>query len=240
MTALGGTALVGGMVFARELWHYWKPRRVGIYGPPLVGKTTLDRYMTTPGEMEEIPIEERTKHFKVPGINRFLLPSPTRKRVSYKGDTRVVYSSDIGGEERFWNLWIDDMVNRRVESVVFLFDHRSAKGGDPAVQAVGVFKYLVDAVLHRQYRYRNIRARLKGKKYVPKVIMLVANKADQWWDDQANILWQQQRLGEHSMYDPFREDLVRLQKAGIPTKRGMMATRIGWNVENSMLELLTV
>ena len=50
--------------------------------------------------MEEIPIEERTKHFKVPGINRFLLPSPTRKRVAYKGDTRVVYSSDIGGEER--------------------------------------------------------------------------------------------------------------------------------------------
>ena len=22
--------------------------------------------------------------------------------------------------------------------------------------------------------------------------MLVANKADQWWDEQANILWQQQ------------------------------------------------
>jgi len=235
---LAGSALVGGMVFAKELYHYWKPRRVGIYGPTLVGKTTLDRYMTTPGEMEEIPIEERTKHFKVPGINRFFLPSATRKRVSWKGQHRVVFSSDIGGEERFWNLWMDDMVNRQVEVVVFMFDNRASLGGDEAIQAVGGFKYLVDALLHRQYRYRNLRAWIKGKRYCPKAVMLVANKADQWWDEAANVLWQQQRLGEHVMFDPFREDLVRLQKAGIPTKRSMMATRIGWNVENTMMELL--
>ena len=44
---------MGGMVFAKELWHYWKPRKVGVYGPTMVGKTTLDRYMTTPGEMKK-------------------------------------------------------------------------------------------------------------------------------------------------------------------------------------------
>jgi len=239
VSMMGGSALVGGVVFAKELYHYWKPRRVGVYGPTMVGKTTLDRYLTTPGEMEEIPLSERTKHFKVPGINHFFLPRPTRKRVAWKGDTRVVFSSDIAGEERFWNLWVDDMVNRQVESVIFLFDHRSSIGGDPAVQAVGGFKYLVDAVLHRQYRYRTLRSRIRGKKYAPKIIMLVANKADEWWDEQANVLWQQQRLGEHRVFDPFREDLIRLQKAGIPTKRGMMATKIGWNVENTMLDLLT-
>tara|TARA_R110000824_G_scaffold127706_2_gene288026 strand:- start:878 stop:1597 length:720 start_codon:yes stop_codon:yes gene_type:complete len=238
MSALGGSALVGGMVFAKELWHYWKPRKVGIYGPAMVGKTTLDHYMTTPGEMEEIALDDRTKHFRVPGMNRFLLPRPTRKRVAWKGDNRVVFSTDIGGDERFWNLWIDDMVNRQVEAVIFMFDERCMEGGDAAVQAVGGFKYLVDAILHRQYRYRKFKAWVKGKKYVPKLIMLVANKADQWWDDQANVLWQQQRLGEHKMYDSFREDLIRLQKAGIPTKRGMMATRIGWNVENTMLDVL--
>jgi len=160
--------------------------------------------------------------------------------VSWKGEKRVVYSSDIGGDERFWNLWIDDMVNRRVEAVIFMFDHRTTKGGDDAIQAVGGFKYLVDALLHRQYRYRNFRAWVKGKRYVPKVIMLVANKADQWWDEQANVLWQQQRLGEHKMFDPFRDDLIRLQKAGIPTKRGMMATKIGWNVENTMIDILAI
>ena len=59
---MAGSALVGGMVFARELYHYFIPRKVGVYGPPMTGKTTLDRYMTTPGEMEEIPESERTKH----------------------------------------------------------------------------------------------------------------------------------------------------------------------------------
>ena len=67
------------------------------------------------------------------------------------------------------------MVNRQVEAVVYMFDERAFKGGDDAIKQIGGFKYLVDAILHRQYRYRNFRARRKGKKYVPKLIMLVAN-----------------------------------------------------------------
>ena len=35
------------------------------------------------------------------------------------------------------------------------------------------------------------------------------------------------------------EIVALLQKAGIPTKRSFMATRIGWNVENTMIDLLT-
>jgi len=237
LSAAAGSAMVGGLVFARELYHYWVPRRVGIYGPTMVGKTTLDKYLTTPGEMEDISLDDRTSHTKI--LGKYLLPRATRKRVRWKGDRRVVHSSDMGGEERFWNLWVDDMVNRNVEAVVFLFDHRVQLGGEPALQAVAGFKFLCDALIHRQYRYRNLRSRLRGKKYCPKSILLVANKADQWWDDQANVLWQQQRLGEHRIFDPFREDLVRLQKAGIPTMRSMMATRIGWNVENTMVDLLS-
>tara|TARA_R100000152_G_C6780903_1_gene214342 strand:+ start:1399 stop:2115 length:717 start_codon:yes stop_codon:yes gene_type:complete len=237
MSAIAGSALVGGIVWARELWNYWKPRRVGIYGPALAGKTTLDRYLTTPGEMEDISLEDRTKHMRI--LGRYILPRPTRKRVSWKGEKRVVYSADIGGDERFWSLWIDDMVDRQVEAVVFLFDHRAMQGGDAAIQAVGGFKYLVDALIHKQYRYRGFKTWWRGKKYSPKIVLLVANKADQWWDDQANTLWQQQRLGEHKMFDPFREDLIRLQKAGIPTNRSMMATKIGWNVEPTMVDLLS-
>jgi len=237
MSAAAGSALVGGVVFAKELYHYWIPRRVGVYGPSMVGKTTLDRFLTTPGEMEHIPVEERTNHKKI--LGRFLLPSPSRKRDKWKGETRVVHSSDIAGEERFWNLWLDDMVNRQVEAVIFMFDDRASVGGQTTIEAVGGFKYLVDSLIYRQYRYRNLRSRLRGKKYCPKVILLVANKADAWWDEQANTLWQQQRLGEHKIFDPFREDLIRLQKAGIPTRRGMMATRIGWNVESTMVDLLS-
>ena len=48
-----GSALVGAALWGQNLYNSWKPRKVGVYGAGLVGKTTLDRYMTTPGEMEE-------------------------------------------------------------------------------------------------------------------------------------------------------------------------------------------
>ena len=232
-----GSALVGAAVFGQNLYHAWRPRRVGVYGASLVGKTTLDRYMTTPGEMEEIPLDARTSHTRL--LGRFLLPKATRKRVSWKGQKRVVYSSDVGGEERFWNLWIDDMVNRNVEAVVYMFDERAFSGGEEAIKQIGGFKFLVDCLVNRQYRYRNLRARWRGKKYTPRLVMLVANKADRFFDENAAILWQQDRIGEHKIFDPFRDDLIRLQKAGIPTRRSFMATRIGWNVEPTMIALLT-
>tara|TARA_R100000908_G_C3755902_1_gene150460 strand:- start:4899 stop:5615 length:717 start_codon:yes stop_codon:yes gene_type:complete len=232
-----GSALVGVMVWGQALYNSWRPRRVGIYGAGMVGKTTLDRFMTTPGEMEDISEEERTLHRKM--LGKYKMPKPTRKRVSWKGHKRVVYSSDVGGQERFWNLWIDDMVNRQVEAVVYMFDDRAFKGGNDALQQVAGFKFLVDAILNRQYRYRNWKARRKGKKYMPKLIMLVANKADRFFDDTAAMLWQQDRIGEHKIFDPFRDDLIRLQRGGVPTRRSFMATRIGWNVENTMVDLLT-
>jgi hypothetical protein len=232
-----GSALVGVMVWGQALYNSWRPRRVGIYGAGMVGKTTLDRFMTTPGEMEDISEEERTMHRKM--LGKYKMPKPTRKRVSWKGHKRVVYSSDVGGQERFWNLWIDDMVNRQVEAVVYMFDDRAFKGGNDALQQIAGFKFLVDAILNRQYRYRNWKARRKGKKYMPKLIMLVANKADRFFDDTAAMLWQQDRIGEHKIFDPFRDDLIRLQRGGIPTRRSFMATRIGWNVENTMVDLLT-
>lgn len=232
-----GSALVGAAVWGQALYHAWRPRKVGVYGATMVGKTTLDRYMTTPGEMEEISEEDRTKHIRI--LGRYLLPKATRKRISWRGQKRVVYSSDLGGEERFWNLWLDDMVNRNVECVVYMFDDRAFKGGNESLQQVAGFKFLVDCILNKQYRYRNIRSRIRGKKYAPKLIMLVANKADRFFDENAATLWQQSRIGEHKIFDPFRDDLIRLQKAGIPTRRSFMATRIGWNVENTMIDLLT-
>ena len=203
----------------------------------MVGKTTLDRYMTTPGEMDEIGDEERTSHMKL--LGRYMMPKATRKRISWKGQKRVVYSSDIGGQERFWNLWVDDMVSRQVEAVVYVFDDRAVKGGDDALQQIAGFKYLVDAIVYKQYRYRSLKSKIKGKRYSPKLIMLVANKADRFFDETAAMLWGQDRIGEHKIFDPFRDDLIRLQKNGIPTRKSFMATRIGWNVENTMVSLLT-
>tara|TARA_B100000287_G_scaffold47900_2_gene42675 strand:- start:218 stop:931 length:714 start_codon:yes stop_codon:yes gene_type:complete len=233
----GGSVLMGVAIYGKALYNSWKPRRVGIYGASMVGKTTLDRYMTTPGEMEEIAEDERTDHFKL--ITRYMLPKPTRKRVGWNNEKRVVYSADIGGQERFWNLWIDDMVARQVEVVVYMFDDRAFKGGGDGLEQIAGFKFLVDSLINRNYRYRTLRSRWKGKKYAPRLLMLVANKADRFFDKKAAELWQQNRIGEHKIFDPFRDDLIRLQKAGLPTKRAFMATRVGWNVEPTMIDLLT-
>ena len=235
-----GTALVGAAMWGQHLYNSYKPRRVGIYGAPMVGKTTLDRYMTTPGEMEEIPEEDRTIHNRILKIGKYKMPKATRKRISWKGEKRVVFSSDIGGQERFWNLWIEDMVTRRVEGVVYMFDDRAFKGGDAGLQQIAGFRYLVDCLINRDYRYRSFWSRFKGRKYSPKLIMLVANKADRFFDETASKLWHDGRIGEHKIFDPFRDDLIRLQKAGIPTKRSFMATRIGWNTEVTMIDLLSM
>ena len=234
MAAMAGSALVGAALWGQQLYNNWKPRRGGIYGTSMGGKTTLDKYMTTPGEMEDIPIEDRTKHFKM--ITRYVLPKPTRKRLRWEGERRVVHSADIGGEERFWNLWIDDMVARQCEYVVYMFDDRAFKEG--AIDQIGGFKFLVDSIINRQYRYRTLKSRWKGKKYTPRLVLLVANKADRYFDNKAAQLWQQGRIGEHKIFDPFRDDLIRLQKAGIPTKRNFMATRIGWNVEPALMSMI--
>ena len=234
MAAMAGSALVGAALWGQQIYNNWKSRRVGIYGASMVGKTTLDRYMTTPGEMEEIPENERTDHFKI--LTRYILPKPTRKRLRYKGERRVVHSSDIGGEHRFWNLWIDDMVARQCEYVVFMFDDRAFRGD--GLDQIGGFKFLVDSLIGRQYRYRNMKSWWKGKKYSPRLVLLVANKADRFFDQKAAQLWREGRIGEHKIFDPFREDLVRLQKAGIPTQRNFMATRIGWNVEQALMDMI--
>jgi len=238
MVGVAGSVLMGAVVYGKELYNFLKPRKIGVYGPSMVGKTTLDRYMTTPGEMDDI--EERTMHTSRLVGGGHVLPKATRKRVRWHGEKRVVHSADIGGQQRFWNLWIDDMVERQVEVVVFMIDDRATKGNNgDLIDAVGGLEFLVDSLIERKWRYRSIKTWFKGKKYAPKQIWVIANKADTWWDQNANILWQSKRLREHNIFDPYRPAMVKLQKAGIPCRVNMMATKIGWNVEQSLLEMLS-
>ena len=73
---------MGAVVYGKELYNFLKPRRIGVYGPTLVGKTTLDEFMKTPGEMEEV--EERTMHAKRLLKSGHVLPRATRKRIRWK------------------------------------------------------------------------------------------------------------------------------------------------------------
>tara|TARA_R110001632_G_scaffold224293_3_gene356585 strand:+ start:2269 stop:2991 length:723 start_codon:yes stop_codon:yes gene_type:complete len=235
--ALAGSALMGAVVYGKELYNFLKPRRIGVYGPTLVGKTTLDAFMKTPGEMDAV--EERTMHPKRMLQGGHVLPNATRKRIRWHGEKRVVHSSDIGGQQRFWSLWIDDMVDRQVEIVIFMTDTRALTGnGSQVIDVVGGLEFLVDALIEKRWKYRRLSTRLKGKRYAPKQVWIVANKADEWWDDNANMLWQSNRLREHKVFDVHRPAMRRLQKAGIPCRVSMMATNIGWNVEKTLLEML--
>ena len=237
MVGVGGSVLMGAALYGQQLWNYWKPRRAGVYGPTLVGKTTLDEFMTTPGEMGAI--EERTLHPRRLIGKGHVLPKATRKRVVWSGEKRVLHTSDIGGQQRFWNLWVDDLVDRQVEYVIFMTDHRVLNGnGSEKIDAVGGFDFLVDALIDKRWSYRRLLTRLKGKRYAPKMVLLVANKADVWWDDKANILWQSQRLREHPIFNAHRPAMRKLQKAGIPCRVSMMATKIGWNVEKTIIDML--
>ena len=238
MVGVAGSVLMGAVVYGKELYNFLKPRRIGVYGPSMVGKTTLARYMTTPGEMEDV--EERTTHTGRLVGGGPVLPRATRKRVRWHGEKRVIHSADLGGQQRFWNLWVDDMVERQVEVVVFLIDDRGKNGssGD-IIDAVGGLDYLVDSLIERNGRYRSLKTWWKGRKYAPKQIWVIANKADKRSDGNANILWQAKRLREHNIFDPYRPSMVKLQKAGIPCRVSMMATKIGWNVEQSLLEMLS-
>lgn len=44
-----------------------------------------------------------------------------------------------------------------------MFDERAFSGGEEAIKQIGGFKFLVDCLVNRQYRYRNLRARWRGK-----------------------------------------------------------------------------
>jgi hypothetical protein len=241
VVGVGGSVLMGAVLYGQQMWNYWKPRRAGVYGPTLVGKTTLDQFMTTPGEMGEV--YDSTLHSPRLIGKGHVLPRATRKRVIWSGEKRVLHTADIGGQQRFWNLWVDDLVDRQVEYVIFMTDHRvlnRVKGvsNSDKIDTVGGFDFLADCLIEKRWTYRRLLTRLKGKRYAPKMVMLVANKADVWWDDTANLLWQAQRLREHPIFDAHRPAMRKLQKAGIPCRVSMMATNIGWNVEKTIIDML--
>ena len=111
-----GHILLGSAQIANYLYRLLKPHKVGIYGPSMVGKTTLDQYLTVPGDIDPIPEELRTTHAVKNGS--FQMPHSSKKQVRWKGERIPIATTDIGGQQRFWNMWAEDMIKRNV-SVIF-------------------------------------------------------------------------------------------------------------------------
>ena len=49
----GAPLAYGGLLAIKGLWDSWRSHRFGIYGIWGTGKTTLNNYLSTPGEIED-------------------------------------------------------------------------------------------------------------------------------------------------------------------------------------------
>ena len=119
------------IVMAHGIWQMllhgksYIPRQVGVYGANETGKTTLDQQLTTKGEIREMGENERTHHTKKKLFRNIpKMPAPTTKRVKSNGLEKTVVSRDIGGHIEYHSMWLRDMIERKVGTVVVVVDHR--------------------------------------------------------------------------------------------------------------------
>mgnify|MGYP005991309261 FL=1 len=243
---LPGQVAYGGILWLRHLWAAWKKHKVGIYGVWGTGKTTLNRQISTSGELEIDELEEAktsTHHSYSQKKKKYILPPPSTKRVRLNASETIVASrtlsaTDLGGHEEYFELWLEDMITRRVEIVIWLIDHRHLQHPEDNSQR-DAFKKFVDVLISGNYPFKNRKLRKMARGYKPKLLAVVANKADIWLDDSWTTGAQKKQIGQHPIFVPFTQDLVRLQRnLMIPTlKRSISALR-NWNVERVIWDLL--
>lgn len=230
-----GHLLLGSAQLGTYLYRIIRPHKFGIYGPSLSGKTTLDQYLTVPGDIEPIPLALRTAHPMKHG--QFELPHPTKKQVRYNGERIPIQSADVGGQSRYWNLWAEDMVKRNASIVFYVIDHRVLQSPYLMSESVAGLKYLVDIITNKKFpKSFNRFLRKKGKVYQPKVVCLLINKMDIWWDKESQALWDQGMKRQHPLVLPFQHEMRRLRKAGIATNVEAIAAQYGLNVERAVVD----
>lgn len=232
----------GEIIVGHALWQVlsrsatYITQTVGVYGATETGKTTLDKQLTTKGEIRPLGDADRTHHDKT-WLGKERMPQATRKRVKSEGmQSRTIVSRDIGGHLEYHNMWLRDMIERKVKTVVVVVDHRHLED-NRNVDNQTALGYLVQALSQNKVpKGLSIRARLRAKKYSPSRIILLANKADKWMTDEDFFLWERGLISQHKIYDVFRNDLYRLQNMHIPVHMDAMSARYGWNVEGSVLK----
>lgn len=236
----------GEIIIGHALWQViihgktYISQHVGIYGATETGKTTLDKQLTTRGEIRHLGEADRTHHGKT-WLGREKMPEPTTKRIKSEGlKSRTIVSRDIGGHSEYHAMWLRDMIQRNVKTVVVVIDDRhliDPRNTDNQV-ALG---YLVESLSKNIVpKGLSIRARLRARKYAPSRIILLANKADHWMSDEDFFAWERGFVGRHKIFDVFRNELYRLQNMHIPVHMDAMSARYGWNVEESVLKGLSI
>ncbi len=235
----------GGFLYLKHLWDTWRTHRFGIYGIWGTGKTTLSRQLSTSGELEDFGTgqDTSTEHPFNPDTGRYMPPPATRKRVAMKNtqtlkvQSKTLISTDLGGQMKYFDLWLEDMVSRDVECIIWVIDHRHLIDQNDQTQQVS-FKRFVDTLLTGDYAFSEKSLQKKAKKYKPLVVGLVANKADLWLDDMWEKHWKTARMNEHPIFQPFVQDLARLQAHQIPTLKRPISALRNWSCEETIWDIM--
>ncbi len=236
----GGAMAWGGILYLKHLWDSWKSHRIGIYGLWGCGKTTLNGYLNTSGELEED--SERitsTAHPYNKKKKQYVPPPATRKRIhvlseSNTGHRRTILSTDLGGQPEYFNLWLRDLVMRDVEVVIYLIDARD----DPDGHQQATFRDFTRIIAEKDFRFTEKKLRKKARNYQPKVVALVANKSDLWLTQEERVFYEGPGIGRHPIFDEYRPHLIRLQRAGIPTLKRSISALHGYDVERLIWDCL--
>ena len=124
-----GDEMAGEIIVAHGMWEairsskQYVPHSVGVYGASMTGKTTLDRQLTTQGEVRPLGEDDRTHH-RQKRSGQYVLPPPTHKRIRSQGLKKTVVSRDLGGHVEYHSSWLKDMWERKVKTIVVVLDHR--------------------------------------------------------------------------------------------------------------------
>jgi len=234
-----GHILLGSAQLATYIYRLVLPHKIGIYGPTLTGKTTLDQYLTVPGDLDPIPLELRTTHPVKGGV--FQMPRSTKKQVRWNGERLPIQSTDIGGQSQYWNMWAEDMVKRNASVLFYVVDERIVVSEHALQAAVGGFRYLTDIIVNHKFPSTFSRSmKRKARNYKPKVVCLVLNKMDLWWDVESQAIWDIGLKRQHFMVRPFQDDMRRLRRSAVATNVEAIAAQYGLNVEKAIIHTVAM
>ena len=234
------------IVIATGIWRLLSklstfiPYEVSVIGAAQSGKTTLDKQLTTRGEIRKLQDTDRTHH-KKGWLGKYKMPEATRKRITSDGLARTVVSRDLGGHIEYHATWLRDMINRNCGSVVIVIDDRHIL--DPKnVDNQTALGYLVTGLSDKKNLPKGLswRGWWRAKKYYPKRILILANKADNWMSDVDHVTWEKGFIARHPIFNVFRDDLYRLQAMNIPVYMDAISARYAWNVQDSLYRGLNV
>ena len=233
------------IIIAHGIWRLSQtlasliPVNISVIGPTGSGKTTLDRQLTTRGEVRMFSEDERTHHNKT-WLGNYRMPEATKKRVKSEGLARTVVSRDLGGHEEYRTLWLADMINRDSKNVFVIIDHRHILDSNN-VDNQTALGFLVEALQKKQKpRGLTFRGWWRWKTWYPRRVILIANKADEWMTDEDHETWKKGFIARHNIFDVFRKDLFRLQEMDIPVYMDAMSARYSWNVQDSLYKGLMI